>query len=159
MAEPSPATVLIVDDDEMITTSLKTLLQLDTDYTVLTFTSPREALECASARPVDVIVADFLMPGMDGLALLKAVRDRQPETTRILLTGYADKDNAIRAINETGLYYYLEKPWDNEHLSVIIRNGVERSSLFRKLRALVADLEKAHDRNARVITRLFDLVK
>jgi response regulator RpfG family c-di-GMP phosphodiesterase len=85
-----------------------------------------------------------MMPELDGIAFLKQVRETRPLTTRILLTGYADKDNAIRAINEAGLYYYLEKPWDNEHLKIIIRNGVERSALFNELDARVSALEGAN---------------
>jgi response regulator RpfG family c-di-GMP phosphodiesterase len=72
------------------------------------------------------------------------VREIRPLVTRILLTGYADKDNAIRAINEVGLYYYLEKPWNNEHLKLVIRNGIERSALFTDLDARVSALEGAN---------------
>jgi CheY-like chemotaxis protein len=68
-------------------------------------------------------------------------RAPQPLATRILLTGYADKQNAIRAINEAGLYYYLEKPWDNDHLKMVIRNGIERSALFTELDARCRALE------------------
>jgi response regulator RpfG family c-di-GMP phosphodiesterase len=85
-----------------------------------------------------------MMPEMDGITFLKQVREVRPMTTRILLTGYADKDNAIRAINEAGLYYYLEKPWNNDHLKVVIRNGVERSALFNDLDARVSALEGAN---------------
>jgi CheY-like chemotaxis protein len=74
-----------------------------------------------------------MMPGMDGITFLRSRRELRPLTTRILLTGYADKENAIRAINEAGLYYYLEKPWDNEQLKLVIRNGIERSALFNEL--------------------------
>jgi response regulator RpfG family c-di-GMP phosphodiesterase len=82
---------------------------------------------------------------MDGITFLKKMREKRPQATRILLTGYADKENAIRAINEAGLYYYLEKPWDNEHLKLIIRNSVERSSLFLELDARVTALEGANE--------------
>jgi DNA-binding NtrC family response regulator len=75
-----------------------------------------------------------MMPEMDGITFLRPHgRERDPLTTRILLTGYADKENAIRAINEAGLYYYLEKPWNNDHLKLVIRNGIERSALFNEL--------------------------
>ena len=69
-------------------------------------------------------------------------------------SGYADKENAIRAINEAGLYYYLEKPWNNDHLKVIIRNGVERTSLFRELDVKVTALESAHGDLAGIRRRL-----
>jgi DNA-binding NtrC family response regulator len=137
-------TVLLVDDEVMIATTLQAFLQLETAYNVLSFTDPLKALQALEQEPVDCIVSDFMMPTMDGITFLKQARDRWPSTTRILLTGYADKENAIRAINEAGLYYYLEKPWDNDHLKLVIRNAVERSALFNELDARVSALENAH---------------
>ncbi len=155
MAEEQDATVLIVDDEEMVTAALRSFLQLETEYRVLTYTSTGEALEkFGDSEFIDVVIADFLMPEMDGISFLKQVREIRPETTRILLTGYADKENAIRAINEAGLYYYLEKPWNNDHLKVIIRNGVERTSLFRELDVKVTALESAHSDLAGIRRRL-----
>jgi DNA-binding NtrC family response regulator len=139
------ATILVVDDEEMVTSALRSFLQLENTYRVLTFTSPVEALAAADGEWIDVVIADFMMPELDGITFLKAMRDKRPEATRILLTGYADKENAIRAINEAGLYYYLEKPWDNDHLQVVVRNGVERAALFRELEARAAELESVHE--------------
>jgi DNA-binding NtrC family response regulator len=141
MPETQAPTVLLVDDEEMVATALRSFLELETRYRVLTFTSPVRALEAINAERVDVVVADFMMPEMDGVAFLRHVRERRPHTTRILLTGYADIENAIRAINEAGLYYYLQKPWDNEQLRIVIRNGVERSSLVNELDARISALE------------------
>jgi response regulator RpfG family c-di-GMP phosphodiesterase len=93
---------------------------------------------------VDVIIADFMMPVMDGIQFLSRCREERPLASRILLTGYADKQNAIRAINEAGLYYYLEKPWSNEQLLIIVRNGIERTVLFTELDSRVAALEEAN---------------
>lgn len=137
-------TVVIVDDEPMITTALRSFLELETSYRVLTFSSPLRALEQVERERADVVIADFMMPELDGIKFLMRVRDVRPLTTRILLTGYADKANAIRAINEAGLYYYLEKPWSNDHLKVVIRNGVERSALFNELDSRVSALESAH---------------
>lgn len=145
MREDQPGTVLIVDDERMVVRSLQSFLGLETPYDVLPFVSPQEALESLETRPTQVVLADFMMPEMDGITFLKKARELQPEATRILLTGYADKENAIRAINEVGLYYYLEKPWDNDHLKLVIRNGVERSSLFNELSSRVEALEKANE--------------
>lgn len=138
------ATVVVVDDEEMVVRSLEAFLTLETSWDILTFCSPLEALQAVDSRTVQVVVADFMMPEMDGITFLRKVRETQPETTRILLTGYADKENAIRAINEAGLYHYLEKPWDNEHLRLVIRNGMERSLLFRELSSRVEALERAN---------------
>jgi response regulator RpfG family c-di-GMP phosphodiesterase len=101
-----------------------------------------------------VIVADYMMPGMDGVTFLTQARDVRPEATRILLTGYADKQNAIRAINEAGLYQYLEKPWDNDALMIVLRNGVERARLLSDLHLQIDELEEAHSELAGFRARL-----
>lgn len=144
MADSTHDLVYIVDDEEMVGLALQSFLQLETAYDIRTFTSPTRALEALEAEPAGVIIADFMMPELDGISFLRRCRDVHPVATRILLTGYADKENAIRAINEAGLYYYLEKPWDNDHLKLIVRNGMERSSLFNELDSRVSALEDAN---------------
>ncbi|MFQ6116436.1 MAG: SpoIIE family protein phosphatase, partial [bacterium] len=83
------------------------------------------------------------MPEMDGLEFLAEVKKMYPEVTRILLTGYADKENAIKAINEVGLFQYIEKPWDNEHLKLIIRNGLANKTLQEILNEKIRELDLA----------------
>jgi DNA-binding NtrC family response regulator len=144
MLSTASARIVVVDDEPMVAAALRSFLELETSYEVKTFTNPRAALDSLTAEHAHVVVADFMMPDVDGITFLKQVREIRPMTTRILLTGYADKDNAIRAINEAGLYYYLEKPWNNDHLKVVIRNGVERSALFNDLDARVSALEGAN---------------
>lgn len=151
-----PPTVLVVDDEPMVVTALRSFLELETPYRVLTHTSPREALEDVRADRVHVVLADFMMPGMDGIRFLREVREERPHASRVLLTGYADKRNAIRAINDAGLYHYLEKPWDNEELKLIIRNGVERAGLFYDLDARVSALEEAHEELREIRRRLLE---
>jgi YesN/AraC family two-component response regulator len=104
-----PSTVLIVDDEEMVLSSLRGVFTLSTDYRLLMETDPRKALEVLPRTPVDLVISDFLMPQMNGIEFLKEVKKLQPETIRVLLTGYADKENAIKAINDVGLYHYLWK--------------------------------------------------
>lgn len=137
-------TIAIVDDEEMVGSALRSFLELETPWRILAFTSPAEALARLGEERVHVVIADFMMPEMDGITLLTRVREMRPHVTRILLTGYADKRNAIRAINEAGLYHYLEKPWDNEHLKLVIRNGIERSALVDELDARISALEDAN---------------
>ena len=98
-------TIVIVDDEEMVLTSLNSFLTLETDYTVKTFTSAQDALDFIKAEAVDLVVSDYLMPEMDGITFLSKVRDVRPEVPRIILTGYADKENAIKAINNVGLFW------------------------------------------------------
>jgi DNA-binding NtrC family response regulator len=145
MTESSQDTIMLVDDEQMVVRSLEGFLTLETPYRIVSFCSPEEALAAAEHETsLRVVVADLMMPDMDGVSFLKEMRRVQPAATRLLLTGYADKENAIRAINEAGLYYYLEKPWDNEHFKLVVRNGVERSSLFNELASRVSALESAH---------------
>lgn len=135
--------ILIVDDEEMVTTSLRNLFRLRTDYEAITFTSPEEALRSAERQVYDLVISDYLMPVMDGIAFLSRFKDAQPQAIRILLTGYADKESAIRAINEIGLYQYVEKPWDNDALLVAVKNGIEKATLLRTLDQKILELREA----------------
>lgn len=138
-------TLLIVDDEELVTRSLRNLFALQSDYRIVTHTSPRAALSEAESVPVDMVISDYLMPEMDGITFLSRLREIQPQTVRVLLTGYADKENAIRAINSVGLYQYIEKPWDNDKLLIVVKNGLEKRALMRALERKIAELDEAHD--------------
>jgi DNA-binding NarL/FixJ family response regulator len=135
-------TILLVDDDELIISSLRGLFTLETDYELITRTDPQLALEEVRRTPIDIVITDFLMPQMNGVDFLKQVRTLQPEAVRILLTGFADKENAIRAINQVGLYRYLEKPWDNEDLLLLVRNALQEKSLRWQLTEKVGELDR-----------------
>ena len=143
-------TVLILDDEEMVTTSLRNLFRLQTDYRLVVHTSPEQALADAKNHTIDLVITDYLMPGMDGIRFLTLFKDHQPQAVRVLLTGYADKENAIKAINEVGLYQYIEKPWDNDALLMIVKNGLEKRALIRALESKIAELDHAHN-NLKVI--------
>ena len=150
MSTEKQPTILICDDDQLIISSLRGLFLLETEYELLEFTDPVEAAEEAKRRPIDMVISDFLMPEMNGVELLKRVREAQPETIRILLTGFADKENAIRAINEVGLYHYLEKPWDNENLLLLVRNALNEKSLRRRLSEKVTEFEELIKQHSRL---------
>jgi len=146
--------VVIVDDEDMVITSLRAFLNLETDYDVHGFTVPEEAIKHLETQPTEVIVTDYLMPRVNGIQLLGRAKQLQPEAARILLTGHADKQSAIQAINEIGLYQYLEKPWDNAQLRLVIESGIERTRLLRSLRDKITELDAAHSNLKEVQTRL-----
>jgi len=125
--------ILVLDDDPIVTRSIEVLLGQESNWSVNGHNDPAAALEALEERTYDAVISDFLMPQMDGLRFLKKVREIQPFASRILLTGYADKRNAIRSINEVGLYHYIEKPWDNDSLILHLRNALERARLLREL--------------------------
>ena len=155
MTDRQPGRVLLLDDEPMVVESLKMLLQMETDYSVDACTRHEDALERLSAGGFHAVVSDFLMPGMDGIVFLAIARERQPMASRILLTGYADKGHAIRSINEVGLYHYVEKPWDNDALLMVIRNAVERSRLLAELDERVKKLERTDASLAELRSRLW----
>lgn len=137
MTDTSRSVVLVLDDDPLVTRTLSALLDSETDWEVRAFNRAEKAIDALSACDPEVVLSDFLMPGIDGIAFLREVRKTRPFASRILLTGYADKQNAIRSINEVGVYQYLEKPWDNDALLLVLRNASERSRLLRELDAHV----------------------
>jgi DNA-binding NtrC family response regulator len=136
--------VLIVDDEEMVLTSLATYLALESDYEVLTFNSAPQALAHLVQHDVGLIISDFLMPEMDGISFLERARELRPDAPRVLLTGYADKENAIKAINRVELYQYVEKPWDNDDLRLVIRNGLEKRQLSARVSQQVRQINQAY---------------
>ena len=146
--------VVIVDDEEMVITSVRAFLSLETEYDIHGFTDPEEAVRFLETSPADVIVSDYLMPKMNGIQLLGKAKQLQPEAARVLLTGHADKQSAIQAINEVGLFQYLEKPWDNSQLLLVIQNAIERTQLFRSLREKITELDAAHGSLKDVQSRL-----
>ncbi|NET23735.1 MAG: response regulator [Okeania sp. SIO1H5] len=141
---PEIQTLLIVDDEEMVLSSLKSLLSLETDYDVVTFSSAPKALEWLKENEFDLVISDYLMPEMDGMTFLSKVREVKPDIPRIILTGYADKENAIKAINQVGLFQYIEKPWDNDDLLIILRNGLDKQRLVKKLNEKITEISKAY---------------
>ncbi len=136
--------ILILDDEQMVLTSLSSFLNLETDYEVVTFTSPIEALDYVKKNSIDLVISDYLMPEMDGITFLSKIKEIKPQATRIILTGYADKENAIKAINEVGLFQYIEKPWDNDNLKLVIRNGLEKKKLLQELQSKVDEIQRAY---------------
>ena len=136
--------IVIVDDEELVLTSLSSFLSLETEYNVTTFTSAEEALKHLQNSDTDLVMSDFLMPEMDGISFLAEVRKLKPEIPRIILTGYADKENAIKAINEVGLFHYLEKPWDNDNMLIVLRNGLEKQRLIKELSKKISEVEQAN---------------
>lgn len=130
-AEVQPWTVLCVDDEPSILSALRRVLRAE-GCRLLIAQGGVEALAILATEAVDVVVSDMRMPGMDGAQLLAQVREQWPGTARILLTGYADMDATIAAINNGQIYRYIHKPWDEHELRLTVRQAAERQQLERE---------------------------
>jgi len=99
-------------------------------YELLSAGSAEEALELLETEPVDVVVSDEMMPGMSGSEFLSIVRRQYPDTIRIILTGHANLEMAIRAINEGEIYRFFRKPCNVFDLAITIRQALQQKALM-----------------------------
>ena len=135
-------TLLIVDDQREILNSLQRLFK--TDYEVLTAASGTEALALLKEHDPAVILSDQRMPEMDGVTFLKESIRTHPEAVRLMITGYADIEATIGAVNEANIYQYISKPFEPQELQKTIANAVERFLLVQQNRTLQEDLKRAN---------------
>ena len=120
--------VLCVDDEQNILRAIKrALFSLDVDLTLAD--SGEKALAVMKEKPIHVVISDMKMPGMTGAELLEQVAAHYPDTFRVVLTGFADIDATIKAVNQGRIHRYLQKPWDNQELINTIEEGLERIKL------------------------------
>lgn len=132
---PTSARLLLVDDEENILRSLKRVLRKE-PYELTTATSGDEAIQLMEERRFDLVISDARMPGMDGPALLATIKKRYPWCIRILLTGYADINSTISAINDGQIYRYISKPWDDDELRLVLRQALAFQHSERRRLAL-----------------------
>lgn len=133
----APATLLFVDDEPGILSSLRRLFRPH-GYNILIAEGGALGLAELEKTHVDLVISDMRMPEMDGATFLKAVRQRWPETVRILLTGYADVTSTVAAINEGEIYRYISKPWDDAEMVNTVRDALARQKLELENQRLTA---------------------
>lgn len=131
------AKILCVDDEPNILSSLRRLFR-GQGYQVLTAESGNAALQVLESETVDIVISDMRMPQMDGARFLECVRAHWPDTIRLLLTGYADIELIIEAINRGEIYRYINKPWDENDILLVVRHALERKGLEREKARLEA---------------------
>ncbi len=126
MTEPAATRMqlLCVDDEEPVLHALRRLFRRA--YVVTTARSAPDALEAMSTQDFDIIISDMRMPQMDGADFLAEAARRQPDAVRILLTGFADHEATVRAINDGRIFRYLHKPWDNEGLERVVDEAAKQ---------------------------------
>jgi DNA-binding response OmpR family regulator len=133
--------MLIAEDDEILGTMLREFLQKP-ERELHIQKNGQEAIRDFKKQPYDVVIADLMLPGADGLRVLKEVKSIYPECEVIIITGYASLDTAIQAIRG-GAYDYIRKPFKLEELEVAVKNASEKISLIRENRQLLQRLKEA----------------
>lgn len=144
--------IMLVDDEEGILKALRRLLLATPciyhgdvyKLEVEIFSSPRAALERARQQAFDLVLSDYRMPEMDGVAFLKAVREIQPEAARMILSGYADLNALVGAINEAKIYRFLAKPWNDYELVSAIAEALAYRDLLAERERLADEARLAH---------------
>ena len=127
--------ILLVDDDPHVTAALQDALRRE-PYDILSAGSAEGGLALLSRQPVDVVISDERMPGLSGSEFLALVRQRMPDTVRMLLTGQASLEAAIRAINEGEIFRFFTKPCRAAELAAAIRQGLRQRRLLLLCRTL-----------------------
>lgn len=123
--------ILIVDDDPLVLDVLKEILSRG-PYTVLGAPSGEEALELMDRESIDVVISDERMPGMKGSEFLSVVRQRHPDVVRIILTGHASVQAAIRAINESEIFRFLTKPANSQELHKAVEDALSHKKDMKR---------------------------
>ncbi len=129
--EPAHGQVLVVDDEESVCEVLGVILRKE-GHEVTTVTDPVKALELADRTPFDLVIQDLKMPGMDGIDLLKKIRERNPQALVVVMTAFSSWDRAVEAMR-LGAYNYIRKPFDNNDIKALVSRAVElRRTLGRE---------------------------
>lgn len=139
--EPLENLILLIDDEPNILAALRRVLA-DEPCEVLAAESAEEALEIMKDAKFKVIVSDERMPGMGGAEFLCRARELYPDTVRILLTGHASMEAAVKAVNSGEIYRFLTKPWNDLDFRMAIRSALEKYDLEAENRRLLAIVRK-----------------
>jgi len=135
--------ILYVDDEVINLRNFKALFRRK--YQIFTATSGQEALELLEKEPINVLVTDQMMPGMTGLELLKIVNKEYPDMLLMILTGYSEMSVIKEAINECGIYCYLNKPWEKELIERTFERALEHQKLIFEREKLIVLLNKHNE--------------
>lgn len=133
--------LLLVDDEPGIVRALSRVFRQE-NYEVVTAGNGEEGLQRMAEGSFHLVISDFMMPGMDGARFLREVKQRSPDTIRIMLTGHANTDAVMGAINEGAVYKFILKPWNDDDLRITVALALEQHDLISRNRALKAENDK-----------------
>ncbi|MBC7544062.1 MAG: response regulator [Candidatus Sericytochromatia bacterium] len=132
-------TILIVDDEQQILDLL--VRTLGSEHRVITATNGEAALTLLEKEDVDLILTDQRMPDMSGVEFLAHAQAIKPSAMRLVLTGYADLDDIIAAVNEGHIYGYVSKPWDTQELRLMVARALQAYALSQENQRLAQQIQ------------------
>ncbi|MBI5682316.1 MAG: response regulator [Deltaproteobacteria bacterium] len=141
MLNPKEHIILFVDDGENILSSLYRLFRKE-GYNMLKANNARDGLALFGKNKISLVISDHRMPEMEGVDFLAKVKEISPDTIRIMLTGYANMDATVSAINVSGVHRYITKPWDDNALKLTVRDLIEQCELKKENARLFELTEK-----------------
>lgn len=153
-----PACLLFVDDEPNVLKSLKRLFT-SPKHRIFLAESGAAGLEILQQQPIDLVISDMRMPQMDGAEFLTRVAENWPDTVRILLTGYADIESTIVAVNSGRIYSYCRKPWENSELTMLVDNALEQQRLREQRKQLFEVIERQNSQLKELNASLEDKVE
>jgi type II secretory ATPase GspE/PulE/Tfp pilus assembly ATPase PilB-like protein/FixJ family two-component response regulator len=147
--------ILFVDDEPNVLNAMRRIFRQE-NYTILTAPSGPEALQLLQKEPAHIVISDHRMPGMTGAELLRKIKELYPQTIRIMLTGHADVNAVMGAVNEGAVYKFITKPWNDEDLRLTVSLALEQYDLIEENKAL-KNQQKNQEKKIKQLSRFADV--
>ncbi len=149
--------IMLVDDEERILKALSRVLGRNKTMEIELFTAPESALKRAQTAVFDLVLSDYRMPQMDGVVFLTQLKMIQPESMRIIISGHADLNGLLEAINQAEIYRFISKPWDDYELRETVEKALAIRDLTVENRRLADQVRRQREeieRHRRIIERI-----
>jgi type II secretory ATPase GspE/PulE/Tfp pilus assembly ATPase PilB-like protein/FixJ family two-component response regulator len=147
--------ILFVDDEPNVLNAMRRIFRQE-NYTIFTAPSGTEAICLLQKEPVHIVISDHRMPGMTGAELLRKIKELYPQTIRIMLTGHADVNAVMGAVNEGAVYKFITKPWNDEDLRLTVSLALEQYDLIQENKALKTQ-QKNQEKKIKQLSRFADV--
>jgi type II secretory ATPase GspE/PulE/Tfp pilus assembly ATPase PilB-like protein/FixJ family two-component response regulator len=147
-------TLLFVDDEENVLKALKRVF-LEENYNLLVAGNADQALDLIDRESIQLVISDFKMPGMNGVDLLREIKKRKPGIIRIMLTGHADVQAVMGAVNEGAVYKFITKPWNDEDLRLSVSLALQQYVLLKENKVL-KEITKKQQLKIKNFSALYD---
>jgi len=150
--KPVPYNILLVDDEASVLNALRRIFRQE-NYQIHVAMCGSEALALLDKQPCQLIISDFMMPRMNGVELLRKVREKYPDTMRIMLTGHADTEAVMGAIKDGAVYKFILKPWNDDDLRVTVALAIEQYDLIKRNKSL-SQQNKKNEKEIKELAKL-----